>query len=513
MDNKAGKKIISKFLSPAPAAVDIAAFVAGLLLPLAFSPFNLFPLAVLSPALLFVSWRDATPGRAARRGFLYGFGMFGLGVSWVYVSMHHYGNMPAPLAGLAVFLFVAGLSLYPAAFGWLQARVFPRRGAWHATIVLPALWTLFEWIRGWFLTGFPWLNLGYSQVAGPLGGYASWLGVYGVSLFCALSAGLLAWGANEPGKFLKRGLPLFAAIWIGGWLAGKAEWVQPVGKQVRVSLIQGNVPLDSKWRPENRDAIMNRYLALSAQAPASDLIVWPEAAIPAFLDEIDTGYLENLRRISRAAHVDFLIGVVERDREKRHYYNSVISISPQPGIYRKRHLVPFGEYPPMEPVFSWLMKYFRIPMSDFTPGPPVQPPLYAAGQKIGVSICYEDAFGEEVIRELPQATLLVNVSEDAWFGDSFAPHQRIQMARMRARETGRYMLRAANTGPSAVIDYRGNVVARSPQFRVDVLSASAQPMQGATPYVRFGNMPVVLSIILMIALAGIRSRAKRIAPN
>jgi apolipoprotein N-acyltransferase len=408
-----------------------------------------------------------------------------------------------------VMLFVAGLALYPTLFGWLQARFFSARGAWHAMVLLPSLWVLFEWIRGWFLTGFPWLNLGYSQVYSPLTGYAPWLGVYGVSFFCALSAGLLAWGMRAPEKFLRIGLPLFAAVWIGGWLAGKVEWVQPAGHPLQVTLIQGNVPLDSKWRPDSRAAIMSRYAALSAGAPKSDLIIWPESAVPAYLDEIDAGYLESLRRVSQAARVDFLLGVVERDKDRQHYYNSVVSISPQPGIYRKQHLVPFGEYPPLEPLFSWLMRNLQIPMSDFSSGAPDQPPLFAAGQKIGVSVCYEDAFGEEVIRTLPSATLLVNVSEDAWFGDSLAPHQRIQMARMRALETGRPLLRAANTGPSVAIDHHGDVMARSPQFQIHALTASVQPMQGATPYVRLGNWPIVLWVVLMVAAAAMGARARK----
>jgi apolipoprotein N-acyltransferase len=501
LNKRTGNKLSSSPFRISPAAADVAALVAGMLLPIAFSPFDLFPLAVLSPALLFVLWADVSPGRAAFRGFLYGTGMFGLGVSWIYLSLHHYGNMPAPLAGLAVLLLVAGLALYPALIGWMQARLISARGKWHALILLPSLWVLFEWIRGWFLTGFPWLNLGYSQVSSPLAGYAPWLGVYGVSFFSALSAGLLAWGVRSPERFLKLGLPLFALIWIGGWLVGKVEWTRPAGNPLQVSLIQGNVSLDSKWRPENRAAIMSRYTSLSAGAPKSDLIIWPESAVPAYLDEIDTGYLEGLRRVSQTARVDFLLGVVERDKDRRHYYNSVVSISPQPGIYRKRHLVPFGEYPPLEPVFSWLMRNFQIPMSDFSAGAPNQAPLFAAGQKIGVSVCYEDAFGEEVIRALPSATLLVNVSEDAWFGDSLAPHQRIQMARMRAIETGRPLLRAANTGPSVVIDHHGRVTARAPQFQTHVLAASVQPMQGETPYVRFGNWPIVLWVFFMVAAA------------
>lgn len=526
MTNKTGHNRSRKSLPVPPPWADAAALAAGLLLPLAFSPFNLFPLAVVSPAWLFLLWHGASPGRAAFRGFMYGLGMFGLGVSWVYVSMHHYGNMPAPLAGLAVILFVAGLALYPSLLGWLQARYkvfplprgqsegkkgnFPRASGFHMVIVLPSLWVLFEWLRGWLLTGFPWLDLGYSQVAYPLAGYAPWLGVYGVSFFCAVSAGLLAWGAPEPKKFLQRSLLPLVVIWAGGWLAGKIEWVQPVGDPLRVTLIQGNIPLASKWRPESRDAIIDRYFDLSAQAPKSDLIVWPESAVPAYLDQVDSGFIERLRRNSRAAGVDFLIGVVERDNDNGRYFNSVVSIGSQPGIYRKRHLVPFGEFPPLEPLFSWLMRNLQIPMSDFSAGVPDQPPLFAAGHKVGVSICYEDAFGNEIIRALPQASLLVNVSEDAWFGDSFAPHQRLQMARMRAREAGRPMLRAANTGPSAVIDHRGAVIARSPQFQVQVLAASVQPMQGATPYVRCGNWPLVLALVLIVAGARFVPHARRV---
>ncbi len=483
-----------------PKGSDAVALAAGLLLPLAFAPFDFYPLAFIAPAILFLLWRGTTPGRAAWRGFLFGIGMFGLGVSWVYVSMHRFGNMPMPLAGLATVLFVAGMSLYPAVYGWLQARFFPERATWHRVLVLPLLWVLFEWTRGWFLTGFPWLNLGYSQVSSSLSGYAAWVGVYGVSFITALSAGVLAEGVHTSGKFFRCGVPILILLWAGGWLAGKVDWVQPVNGPVRVTLVQGNVPLEQKWRPEYRQVIMERYMTMSSQAPPSDLIVWPEGSIPAYVDDIDSGYLETLRRTSRATKTDFLLGVHERDGKKLHYYNSVIGIGSQPGSYRKQHLVPFGEYPPWPALFGWLMRYWQIPMSDLSSGAADQPLLSAAGQKIALSICYEDAFGEEVIRALPTATLLVNVSEDAWFGRSLAPHQRVQMARMRALETGRPLLRAANTGPSVIIDSKGAVVARSPVFQQYLLSATVQPSQGATPYVRFGNMPVLLLLALGLTI-------------
>jgi apolipoprotein N-acyltransferase len=261
------------------------------------------------------------------------------------------------------------------------------------------------------------------------------------------------------------------------------------------------VPIAMKWRPEYRSTVLQRYLALSAEADGASLIVWPEAAMPTYLDEIDPAYLAELRRRSRERGGDFLIGVVERDRARDAVYNSVISIGSTPGIYRKRHLVPLGEFLPFKSMLSWLLNYLQIPMSDFTRGAAQQPAIRAAGQTIGVSICYEDAFGAEIIRQLPQASLLVNVSEDAWFGNSLAPHQRLQMARMRAIESARPMLRAANTGLSAIIDARGRLLAVSPQFRPFVLVGEVQPMQGATPFVRYGNWAVITWAVLALVIA------------
>lgn len=465
---------------------------AGAGAPLAFSPFDLFPLAVLAPAVLFWLWLDAAPRHAAWYGFAFGFGMFGLGVSWVYVSLHTYGNMPMPLAALAVVLFIAVLAAFPALLGWLQARLFRRRGASFVVLVLPAGWVLCEWLRGWFLGGFPWLHLGYSQMGLPLSGFAPWSGVYGVSLAVAVSAGLLlqAWRAGKRRWFVYASM--LVVFWTGGWVAGQVDWVRPAGAPVRVALVQGNVPLRIKWVPEYRLAVIRNYIELSARAPQAQLVVWPESAVPGYLDDLAPEFVSRLRSRHRDYGTDFLVGVVEQDRATGAYYNSVVSIGAAEGAYRKRHLVPFGEFLPFPFLFRWLIDYLHIPMSDFSPGASTQAALSVLGQKVGVSVCYEDAFGAEVIQFLPQATLLVNVSEDAWFGNSLAPHQRLQMARMRAWESGRPMLRASNTGPSAVIDHQGRVRARSPQFKPHVLTARVQRTEGTTPYVRFGDLPVVL---------------------
>lgn len=493
---------------------DAAAFFAGCLLPLGFAPFALWPLALVAPALLFLAWRDVGAGRAAWRGFLFGIGCFGIGVSWVYVSLHDFGFMPVPLAALATLLFVAGLALYPALLGFAQARLVSPSAGVHLVLVAPAAWVAIEWLRGWFLTGFPWLNLGYSQSDTPLAGYAAVLGVYGVSLAVAVSAGLIAAMVRDRARAAWLYAPLLLAIWVGGWALGRVEWTQPDGAPLRVALVQGNVPLAQKWQPDYRQGIVDRYVHLSEQAGTVDMIVWPEAALPGDVAQFGPGLLPRLERLSRTQNAALILGVVERDAVNRKYYNSVLHVGPTPAAYRKQHLVPFGEFLPWPSVFRGLIRYLQIPMSDFSAGDARQPPFVAAGRTLGVSVCYEDAFGEEVIRALPSATLLVNVSEDAWFGHSLAPHQRVQMARLRALEGGRPLVRAANTGPSVAIDDRGRVLARSPQFEPYVLGATVQPMRGATPYVRLGNTPVVLAVVVVCLLAlgrvgyGVRLRHK-----
>lgn len=499
--------MIGAALSRAGRRADLLALIAGALTPLAFAPFDFFPLALLAPAALFVLWHGTGGGRAAWLGLLFGIGMFGVGVSWVYVSLHTYGNMPAPLAALAVVLFVGALAAFPAAVGWLQAYFRVLAPGLRVAVVTPALWALFEWIRGWFLTGFPWLALGYSQIDTPLAGFAPWVGVYGVGAAAAASAGLLAAAWIDRRRAWRLYLPVVAALWIAGWLAASVTWVQPFGQPLRVALIQADTPLGIKWRPEYRQAIINKYVALSEQAVRADLIVWPEAAVPDYFDRVEGTLVPRLQEIARDRGADFLIGAVERGAGRSTYYNTVYAVGHNDGRYRKRHLVPFGEFLPLPGLLGGLLHYLHIPMSNFSSGGAHQPPLHAAGHAIGVSVCYEDAFGEEIAATAPAVTLLVNVSEDSWFGRSLAPHQRLQMARMRALEAGRPMLRAANTGPSAIIDYRGVVLRRSPEFMTFVLSGTVQPTTGVTPYARYLNTPiVVLLCLIVVAALGLRMR-------
>jgi len=457
---------------------------------------------------------NTSAARSAWRGYLFGMGLFGFGVSWVYVSIHNFGNMPAPLAAVAVLIFISILSGYLALVGWLYVRFLATAHRWFSMLlVLPALWVLFEWIRSWFFSGFPWLNLGYSQVPSFLSSLAPVTGVYGISFFVAISASLISMLWLQPER-----KPVWIAslttIWIVIALAGIPDWVTTKGEPVKVAMVQGNIPLARKWVGENRKKIAADYLRLSRSQKDAQLIVWPEAAIPGYLDVVQDGVLQDVRQHANDNHVGYIIGIIEREQQsgQRRFYNSAISInadSKDPGVYRKQHLVPFGEYLPLKPLLGWLIRYLHIPMSNLSHSNNPDNSLKLNGHTVGVSICYEDAFGEEVIRALPGASILVNISEDAWFGHSFAPHQRLQIAQMRAMEAGRPMIRAANTGPSAAIDFTGRITARSDAFVQTVLLATIQPMQGMTPYGRTGNYPIVCLVTMLILIGIFRNKKSR----
>ena len=490
---------------------DVLALLAGAATPLAFAPFELYPVAFMALSLLFLCWQGITARRALLRGGLFGIGMFGVGVTWIFISIHEYGYVNLALSLFLTALFVLVLSCFPALCGWLAVRLSRSRrlsAPWLGVVlVYPAAWVLLEWVRGWFLTGFPWLNVGYSQIDAPLAGLAPVLGVYGVSYFVALTAALLVAAFVNGGREIRGGyLTAGVALWLVGALLGKIDWTRPLDETLSVSLVQGNVPQEIKWRPSMREPTVELYTRLSSAYWDSDLIVWPETAIPMFYGQA-LPYLRGLEDLAREHGAEMLVGLVYQAPDSPAYYNTMVAVGGEPGMYHKDHLVPFTEYLPFSSLLRAVVDFMDVPMSDFSKGGHDQPPLRVAGQKVGVSICYEDAFGEEVIRALPEATLLVNVSNDAWFGGSIAPPQHLQIARMRALETGRYLLRATNTGITAIIDPRGKLAAVAPQFKETVLSATVEPMEGATPYVRLGNIPIVLLSAMILAGMGLRRRA------
>jgi apolipoprotein N-acyltransferase len=487
-----------------------AAFVAGAAAVLGFSPVDFFPATLVALVVLVHLWmRAASPSAAWRIGFFFGLGLYGAGASWVYVSLNRFGGMPMPLAALATLAWCAFLALFPALAGWLQARI-ARDGlaspVLHATLLIPAAWTLVEWPLSWFLTGFPWLALGYTAIDDPLSGFAPVGGVYAVTLAMAVAAGLL-WcavlGHANRTRWIAAGA--LASMLACGYALRATEWTTPAGEPLRVALLQGNVPQEMKFDPARYERTLETYGRL-AEGSDARLIVLPETAVPRFLDLVEPAFLARLKAAAVRNGGDLLLGVPVRNAAGN-YLNSVISMGVSPATaYDKSHLVPFGEFVP--PGFGWIVRVLSIPLADFSRGSVDQRPMAIAGQRVAVNVCYEDAYGAEIIRQLPEATLLVNVSNVAWFGDSLAPAQHLQIARMRALETGRVYLTAANTGITAAIWPDGSVRHRMPQFSRGLMQFEVRGYSGATPYVRFGDWPAVLIALLALVFVALRGRSR-----
>jgi apolipoprotein N-acyltransferase len=468
----------------------VVALAAGALLACAFAPLQWWPLAVLCPAVLMWLWQDAAPREAAWLGFSFNIGTFAVGTYWLYVSLHVFGEAPLVLALFLMAALVSIMALYHAALGYVVARWLPQAGAVRWLVVVPAAWLLVEWLRGWFLSGFSWLSLGYSQTDTWLGHLAPVLGVYGITAALLVCAGALT--AIVLGSLRTRivAVVVFAAVWLAAFGLGSVEWTYPAGQPVTVAVVQGSIPEDQKWLESNRQKTLDLYQRLTETAFGARLIVWPEAAPPELANKL-VPWITALYREAQAHHSALVFGVVRASDAGDKYYNSVLALDEQLTWYSKDHLVPFAEFFPVPSfVRSWL-RLHNLPYADFTRGGGRQPPLPAGGLNLGATICYEDAYGSSMIRVLPSANALVNVTNDGWFAHSTARHQHFQIARLRAMEAGRYLIRAANDGISAVIGPHGEVLARAPEFTPQVLRSTVTPRMGLTPYAHVGNWLIV----------------------
>ena len=484
----------------------LLALAAGLLTNLAFEPVGFFPVAFFTLALLFWLWSPVSPGRAALLGFAFGVGFYGLGIHWIYISVHEFGSALPILAGAAVVLLACIMSALVALSGYLQAK-FRTSDTWHYLAMIPALWVLTEWVRGWLFTGFPWLYIGYSQTGSWLSGWAPILGVLGVSFAVCTIAGALALILVRRSAILPA--VAIAAVSFAGFIGERIDWASESHSPIKVAIIQGDVSVLEKWDQENAVKLLNYFVTESRTLADNDLVLWPEIALP----YRDTR-LEKLRlwELLEEIPADFLIGTLEEQAEGdiTNYYNSAYGITDD-GVqkYRKSRLVPFGEYTPLRNLLGWLSDYVILPASDMTEYGTPQAPLRLAGQPAGVSICYEDAFPEDILKMLPDASYLINISEDAWFGDRLAPHQRLQMSQMRAIETARPVVRAANKGISVSIDHRGRVIDQLSQSEGMILRTSIVPTSGTTPFARFGFTPILVLCAALIALSIAATRKNR----
>lgn len=496
----------SESVSPYSALVDLLSSTrvrcalsagAGALLACSFAPLNWWPLAVLCPAVLMWLWHGATPRIGAWLGFWFNAGTFAAGTYWLYISIHIMGAAPLWVALPLMGALVVIMGLYHAALGYFVTRWLPATGLVRWLLAVPAAWLLIEWWRGWFLSGFSWLSLGYSQTDTWLAGYAPILGVYGISAVLLASAGGLAtilcggaWRARVVGGVT------FVAPWLVAGAIHSIDWTKVSGPPVTVAIVQGNISQDQKWLDDHQDAILQTYRELTEKTLGTQLIVWPESAVPDLISN-QVPYLSDMARETISHHSALVLGILREDEHER-YYNSVLSLGGKLAWYDKDHLVPFAEFFPV-PSFirSWL-RLMSLPYSDFTRGGANQPPLPAAGLQLGATVCYEDAYGSAMLGVLRKATALVNVTNDAWFAHSSARYQHFQIARMRAIEAGRYMIRAANNGVSGVIGPHGEVVALAPEFLAYVLHATVAPRSGLTPYACVGNWLIVIVETLVL---------------
>lgn len=492
----------------------LAAFV-GASTTLAFAPFNFWPLAIISPLLLFLLLDKQNSKKAAYTGFAWGLGLFGSGVSWVHVSIDNFGGMPR-VAGLFLMLaLISYLSLFPALFAGLLNRFFPTASYSRLVLAAPVLWLVIDWLRGWLFTGFPWLWLGYSQIDSPLAAFGPVLGVEGITLMMVLTAGSLALTL-----LTKQYLPLIlpAVVALATWGLMSQTWVTPIEERAtEVALIQGNIPQELKWLPSQRWPTIMKYTDLSRENWDADLIIWPEAAIPALEDEIPS-FLNNLDNAARMNNSAIITGVIDQ-KDNGEYFNNIIALGinqdgeylyQNKSRYSKHHLLPFGEFVPFESLLRPLAPLFNLPMSSFSRGDFVQPNLNANNTQLAPALCYEVAFSEQVRQSVNEQTdFILTLSNDAWFGDSIGPLQHMEIAQMRALELGKPLIRSTNNGVTAITDHLGKITAQIPQFETAVLRGSVIPTDGMTPYRQYGSWPLYIFAVLALILALIRQRTKQ----
>lgn len=458
-------------------------------------------------------------------GFAFGLGTFLTGTSWIFISLHEFAYMAAPLALSAVIVLAMFLSLFYGLATSLHRYFFPApvQTPWRSVLFFGATWAGLEWLRGNLFTGFPWLNIGYAHVEGPLQGWAPMLGVYGVALVAALTAGAIAMLTlrHQAGQRLQGLWLLPLALLTAGSLVSAKLWTSPYGAPLEVRLVQANIRPDMKFDPAQIWIDMDVHRQLASQARvggAADFTLLPETTIPVFQDQLSTEAWEAWIRTAQEAGGGMALGLATRlqiSDTQRQYYNSVLlfdahstpaSLAAAQGRarYDKQHLVPFGEFIP--PGFRWFVDAMVMPLGDFNRGPRRQAPFLITDQRIAMNICYEDVFGEELLPAIrstesdPGATILANVSNLGWFGNTLALPQHLQMARMRVRETGRPMLRATNTGMTAIIAANGDIQAQLPPLSVGVLDGAVQGTTGLTPYTRTGNLSFLLLTFLLLAL-------------
>lgn len=488
----------------------LLSLAAGGMVTVSLAPFGFWPAGIMAALLLRALLEEQSRATILWRSWLFGVGLFGSGTSWVYVSIQEHGQASVPLASLLIILFTFGLALFNVIAGWLYSLTSRRQPEWN-WLMFPACWVLGEWLKSWLLTGFPWLFLGYAHLATPLAGWAPLTGVLGISFIVALTGSILYQMFKNTRHQQLISLALVGSLWLGGAALRHIDWVSAAGKPMQVAMIQPDIQQAIKWRPEAYKQIISGYLQQTEELWGTEIVIWPEAAIPRLYQNA-TALLEQLDRKASSSGTTLITGIPYRTAEpgasRPDLYNSVIALGQGSGIYFKQHLVPFGEYVPLERWLRGLIGFFDLPMSSFSWGPANQPPLRAGDHTLAPFVCYEVVYPALVARDSRHADFILTVSNDSWFGRSIGPHQHFEIARMRALENGRYLIRGTNNGISALVDHRGAVLHSARQFTRMVLQGTVVPMQGTTPFGRWGNLPVVLLALALTLFGAFRGNPK-----
>ena len=495
-----------KVLACARAHSYSSSFILGILLVFGFAPMNIWPLGIVVPAILLFLWRNPHGEKGATKksllnGFTFGLGLFGAGISWIYISIATYGNTNIFIALGVTISFVLILALFPAiqAYSYQHFSQYPML---NASLIFPSTWVLLELIRGTLFTGFPWLYLGYTLTFTPFSGFAKLFSVYGLSwLGIFLGACIYLYlRASTPKKLKIAAVCACIILFFLGYALKQHNFTEARGKPVSVILVQGNISQTEKWDPNALNKILLSYATLTGPHLNTALIVWPENAIPAFPEAV-APFLKSLDENTSLFKSAIVLGIPLEDPSGKDYYNGAIALGDAQGMYLKRHLVPFGEYLPMQARLGGLMQFLNIPMSNFSRGPEQQAPMRIHGLPVRLFICYESAYPFEVRSAVNQSAYVLTLTDDSWFGNSFAPYQQEEMEAMRAEEVERPFVRASNTGITSIINAQGSIVAKAPMFTATSLQGSIQPVIGMTPWQCCG--PALLFALLILSYAGV----------
>lgn len=495
---------------------SLAIFMAGALQTLGLSPFNFWPASIISlVTFLFItkalsSNHLLTGKRAFYQGWLFGFGLFASGASWVYVSINTYGHAHPALAGILTLLFVAFLGLFHGAMFYVYAKLKTKQAVLN-TLLFAALWTLNDLVRSVFLTGFPWLFVGDTQLHGPLHGYYPVIGSYGITFVLAITSGQALLLFNKPSLRIAGPIAgLLIALWLAPVALNHVTWTKDQNQDINVALLQLNIPQELKWKRAQKPKTVALLEQMSAAQWDKDLIVWPETALPAFYNQAKP-LLNKMSKQATANNTSIITGIPYRgwDAEAKRpvMHNSIIGIGDASGIYHKQKLVPFGEHVPLQDILRGLIAFFDLPMSDFRKGKQDQELLRQNGNLTSPFICYEVVYPDFVASRAANADYLITISNDAWFGASIGPHQHLQLAQIRAAENGKYMIRATNNGLTAIIDETGKISASIPQFEQATLEGKVKTFAGSTPFTKLGSLPTLIFCLLTLAISfGIKKR-------